>query len=66
MTDAARVTDLEAALRAVVPALDAHLAAPATGTRFGVDAPFRAQLDVPVPQSGAGDAETLRVLADER
>jgi aromatic-L-amino-acid decarboxylase len=64
MTDAARVSDLDGALRAVVPALDAHLLSPATGTGFGVDAPFRALLDVPVPQQGAGDTETLRVLAE--
>jgi aromatic-L-amino-acid/L-tryptophan decarboxylase len=64
MSDAARLGDLETALRAVVPALDAHLAAPATGTRSAADAPFRSLLDVPVPQSGAGDAETLRVLAE--
>jgi aromatic-L-amino-acid decarboxylase len=64
MSDAARLGDLETALRAVVPALDAHLAAPATGTRFGTDAPFRPLLDVPVPRIGAGDAETLRVLAE--
>jgi aromatic-L-amino-acid/L-tryptophan decarboxylase len=64
MTDAARTGDLEAALRAVVPALDAHLQSPATGTRFGPAAPWHALLDTPVPQRGAGDAETLRVLAE--
>jgi aromatic-L-amino-acid decarboxylase len=64
MTDAARTDDLEAALRIVVPALDTHLRAPATGTQFGPDAPWRALLDTPVPQQGAGDAETLRVLAE--
>ena len=64
MTDAARTLDLDGALRAVVPALDAHLQAPATGTRFGPDAPWRSVLDTPVPQQGAGDAETLRVLAE--
>lgn len=63
MTDAARTGDLEAALRVVVPALDTHLRSPATGTRFGPDAPWRVLLDVPVPQQGVGDAETLRVLA---
>ncbi|MDQ1629083.1 MAG: aromatic-L-amino-acid/L-tryptophan decarboxylase [Actinomycetota bacterium] len=64
MSDAARTGDLEAALRAVVPALDAHLAAPATGTASGADASWRPLLDTPVPQLGAGDVETLRVLAE--
>jgi aromatic-L-amino-acid/L-tryptophan decarboxylase len=64
MTDAARTGDLEAALRVVVPALDTHLQSPATGTQFGPDAPWQALLNTPVPQQGAGDAETLRVLAE--
>lgn len=64
MTDAARTSDLETALRVVVPALDTHLKAPATGTTFGPDAAWRALLDTPMPQAGAGDAETLRVLAE--
>ena len=64
MTDAARTTDLEGALRVVVPALDIHLRSAATGTQFGPDAPWRALLDTPVPEQGAGDAETLRVLAE--
>jgi aromatic-L-amino-acid decarboxylase len=64
MTDAARTGDLEAALRVVVPALDTHLQSPATGTHFGPDAPWRALLDTPVPQQGAGDMATLRALAE--
>ncbi|MGZ4595442.1 MAG: pyridoxal phosphate-dependent decarboxylase family protein [Actinomycetes bacterium] len=64
MSDAARTGDVQGALRLVAPALDAHLQSPATGTRFGPDAPWRALLDTPVPQQGAGDAETLRVLAE--
>ena len=63
MTDAARTLDLRSALEVVVPSLDAHLEAPATGTSFGPDAAWRALLDTPVPQTGAGD-ETLRVLAE--
>lgn len=64
MTDAARTRGLDAALRAVVPALDAHLEAPATGTLFGPDATWRALLDTPLPQTGAGDVATLRLLAE--
>ena len=64
MTDAARTHDLGGALSLVVPALEAHLAAPATGTAFGPDAPWRADLDRPVPQAGAGAEGTLRTLAD--
>ena len=48
----------------VVPALEAHLAAPATGTTAGADAPWRKVLDTPLPQQGAGAAGTLGVLAD--
>lgn len=64
MSDAARTHGFEAALRAVAPALDQHLDAPATGTGFGPDATWRALLDVPVPEAGWGDEETLRVLAE--
>lgn len=63
-TDAARTTDLTGALATVVPALEAHLAAPATGTSAGADAPWRAVLDRPVPRTGAGAEATLGVLAD--
>lgn len=64
MTDAARTTGLAEALSVVAPALDRHLSAPATGTDFGAGAGWRALLDTPVPTTGAGDEETLRVLAD--
>ena len=62
-TDAARTTGLAEALALVVPALDAHLTAPATGTAAGADAPWRAALDTPVPRTGAGADGTLEVLA---
>ena len=62
--DAARTSDLADALALVVPALEAHLAAPATGTAAGADAPWRRTLDTPVPRQGAGAAGTLGVLAD--
>jgi len=63
-TDAARTAGLADALALVVPALEAHLTAPATGTSAGADAPWRALLDTPVPRQGAGAAGTLGVLAD--
>ncbi|MDQ1616137.1 MAG: aromatic-L-amino-acid/L-tryptophan decarboxylase [Actinomycetota bacterium] len=63
-TDAARTRDLGTALDLVVPALERHLDAPATGTVSGPSAPWRDRLDTPVPQKGFGDAETLRVLAE--
>jgi aromatic-L-amino-acid decarboxylase len=63
-TDAARTTGLAEALALVVPSLEAHLAAPATGTTAGADAPWRKVLDTPLPQRGAGAAGTLGVLAD--
>ena len=63
-TDAARTAGLAEALALVVPSLEAHLAAPATGTTAGADAPWRKVLDTPLPQQGAGAAGTLGVLAD--
>jgi aromatic-L-amino-acid decarboxylase len=62
--DAARTGDLADALQAVLPALERHLAAPATGADFGESAPWRADLDEPLPQTGRGAEETLRRLAD--
>lgn len=64
MTDAARTTGLEEALRLVAPALDEHLEAPATSAGFRADAPWREALDVPVPVDGAGAEATLRCLSD--
>ncbi|HET9945024.1 MAG TPA: aminotransferase class V-fold PLP-dependent enzyme [Actinomycetes bacterium] len=62
-TDAARTVGLAEALALVVPALEAHLAAPATGTSAGAGAAWRAALDQPVPQQGTGAEATLRTLA---
>lgn len=62
--DAALTTGLGEALSRVLPALESHLAAPATGTASGPAAPWRAALDRPLPASGAGAEETLTVLAD--
>ncbi|HEX6921661.1 MAG TPA: aminotransferase class V-fold PLP-dependent enzyme [Actinomycetes bacterium] len=64
VTDAARTDGLAEALALVVPALEEHLRAPATGTRSGPEAPWRALLDTPVPQRGNGGEETLRVLSE--
>jgi aromatic-L-amino-acid decarboxylase len=63
-TDAARLTGLGDALSLVVPALEEHLKAPATGTAAGPDAPWRERLDRPLPDRGAGAEATLTTLAD--
>jgi aromatic-L-amino-acid decarboxylase len=63
-TDAARTTGLGDALALVVPALEEHLKAPATGTTAGAAAPWRARLDRPLPAEGAGAEATLTALAD--
>lgn len=62
--DAALAIGLGEALSRVVPALESHLAADATGTAGGPVAPWRATLDRPLPASGTGAEETLAVLAD--
>lgn len=62
-TDAARTTGLGDALALVVPALEEHLKAPATGTTAGADAPWRAVLDTPLPRQGSGAETTLTTLA---
>ena len=62
--DAAETRDLAGALRALLPALEEHLAAPATGAEFGHAASWRAVLDEPLPRQGRGAEETLRRLAD--
>jgi aromatic-L-amino-acid decarboxylase len=62
--DAALTTGLGEALARVVPALESHLGAPATGTESGPAAPWRGVLERPLPAAGAGAAETLRVLAE--
>jgi aromatic-L-amino-acid decarboxylase len=64
VTDAARLDDLAGALKAVLPALEDHLAAPATGTAFGPTAPWREALDTDLPLHGAGSDATLATLAD--
>lgn len=63
-TDPARTTGLGDALALVVPALEEHLKAPATGTSAGAGAPWRERLDRPLPQHGAGAEATLTTLAD--
>lgn len=62
--DAAETRDLVGALAALLPALEAHLAAPATGTEFGETASWRAVLDEPLPRQGRGAEETVRRLGD--
>jgi aromatic-L-amino-acid decarboxylase len=63
-TDAARTTDLADALAVVVPALEKHLSAPATGTTAGAGAPWRERLDRPMPRRGAGAEATLATIAE--
>ncbi|HEX7189177.1 MAG TPA: pyridoxal-dependent decarboxylase [Actinomycetes bacterium] len=63
-TDAARTTGLADALALVLPALEEHLKAPATGSVAGPDAPWRAVLDRPLPRRGAGAEATLTTLGD--
>lgn len=63
-TDASATSDLSAALRAVLPALDEFISS--TGGTSGPDpqTTWQASLDEPLPQRGAGTDEVLRVLND--
>ena len=64
MTDAAQTSELDAALRHVLPVLERHLRAAPTDPGFEPDAAWRRTLDTPVPPHGFGADATLRSLAD--
>lgn len=61
--DAARTTDLTAATEALLPALEAFLRFEGADPAVDVAA-WRTALDEPLPESGAGASEVLRLLAE--